>query len=1558
MSKQPTDPKHDDTEIVDGLDPAERDARWLRRWYPLSFVSKLALVVVVGLLALILAIYYAVGTSWGTQFLLNAIVQQTGIGLKVGEGNLRDGLWVYDIKVPANPPKSNIEVSVDKAYVKVGWRALLTKQVHLREANVGQVIITNHKPPSNSNEPFAYEKIALPVDLTLDDVKANLVRYQQADTKIDFKNADIQDFTWFDSQIEVDSAKLGYNELLTIDKLSGKIDLQNNYPLDANAIVTIHALEKAYFDKIDGHITGSLQSLTAKVKSRYNKADIEGVLTAKPLEPKAPFDAKLTFKDALLPYATEQNIRLTNGSITAKGVTDDIDLVIDTDLSAKDIPNGHYQGRANTDGNKLNIEELVATLPEGQLVSRGVIDWENRVNIALMNTAQNFAIRKLLPSDIVPYAPAMLNGQLAFVYDVATDSEPMTIKANLRQNDGEIVNAIIHQADGEKTPYHINANWQKYIRQNVPNIGNINSPSGRANIVYQPAKTANQADTLDINAKATINELNIAPQGDYQATVKKVGDKIDINAFDYQGVAGALTGTGSLTLAHGNQPLNWQINAKTQDFNAKKVIDSVPLSALTGNMVATGVMKNLSKTQVQHQIDIKQIDMTGDMLATDKANKPSKKRLNLTGNGNALINLTGSEINHLTAKFDGSLDVPDVPKGKFNFDVAGNLQQLTINQFNHQSDQGAISAKGKVDLVNGVGWDMTANVKNFDASFFAPDLPSNLTGDVKTDGFWRKGSQFIHLQNLNLTGRLKNQDLTATGSLITKLKLPENLANLQTIFNQNNQSGRQLIDELKADNLLLKWGNNRITATGNQNQLVTTVDVSTLNQLVPQLQGMVRGGIVLSQQPSQTLPNVMVDLVGRNISVPNFRVLDASVKGEMVNLANSPSHLQVNATGLNIANQSLRALQLQFDGTQKDHRLDVKADSVRGSVQASLKGAIDLNKKTWQGVLGNGQIGTKYAKLQQIQPSQMALNWQNPSVQLASHCWQTVGQSGKLCLNDNLTVSQNAGKVNLDIKNIDSQVFSVILPEDIAWSGKLNGSALVNWQKNQKPTVNASFYSDNGTFGTAPQSPDELAGVVAYKRVSLIARSTNDGLKLRADLKTANDAGDGYLDAVINPYKENKPIDGTVVFDQIQLAILKPFFPALERLTGTALVAGKVNGTLMQPKFVGDIEIQDAGVSVIGLPMRLENINVLGSVNGNQAKITGDFTTPDKGAGLIAGTVDWVNELQAKLKITGENLQVSQPPLVSAKINPMFDVIVRPNRRQVDIVGVVDIPQAVIRPPEASENVVTQSADVNVIDRRLAGQIDQVLKVSLPWSINADIGVDLGKNVEFQGFGAKLPLAGALHLTQRGQGSMQAKGVVQIAKRSKVEIFGQNLDLNFAQVRFNGAVSNPSVNVQATKDIQGIETGVKVTGNVSRPNIVVFNDGGLTEQQAMNALVTGSLNNNSGQNTSEQDFRSRVNNTLAAAGLSFGLSGTRELTNQIGRAFGLQSLTLDATGSGSDTLVAITGYITPDLFIRYGVGVFTAQPELSMRYQLTRRLYIEGKSATNNAIDLIYNWRF
>ena len=69
-------------------------------------------------------------------------------------------------------------------------------------------------------------------------------------------------------------------------------------------------------------------------------------------------------------------------------------------------------------------------------------------------------------------------------------------------------------------------------------------------------------------------------------------------------------------------------------------------------------------------------------------------------------------------------------------------------------------------------------------------------------------------------------------------------------------------------------------------------------------------------------------------------------------------------------------------------------------------------------------------------------------------------------------------------------------------------------------------------------------------------------------------------------------------------------------------------------------------------------------------------------------------------------------------------------------------------------------------------------------------------------------------------------------------------------------------------------------------------------------------------------------------------------------------MTIDASGSSDDTNVNVTGYITPDLYLRYGVGVFNAESTLSMRYQLTRRVYIEATSAAENMVDVIYRWKF
>lgn len=110
------------------------------------------------------------GTESGTKFILEKVSAETGIDFKYGRGNLRDGIWVTDIDIKAT---EDLEVLVDKAYVKIGWRAIFAKEVHLRDADIQTIEIINNKPPTG--EPFDYKTLQLPVNLRFDHAKIKIL---------------------------------------------------------------------------------------------------------------------------------------------------------------------------------------------------------------------------------------------------------------------------------------------------------------------------------------------------------------------------------------------------------------------------------------------------------------------------------------------------------------------------------------------------------------------------------------------------------------------------------------------------------------------------------------------------------------------------------------------------------------------------------------------------------------------------------------------------------------------------------------------------------------------------------------------------------------------------------------------------------------------------------------------------------------------------------------------------------------------------------------------------------------------------------------------------------------------------------------------------------------------------------------------------------------------------------------------------------------------------------------------------------------------------------------
>ena len=82
------------------------------------------------------------------------------------------------------------------------------------------------------------------------------------------------------------------------------------------------------------------------------------------------------------------------------------------------------------------------------------------------------------------------------------------------------------------------------------------------------------------------------------------------------------------------------------------------------------------------------------------------------------------------------------------------------------------------------------------------------------------------------------------------------------------------------------------------------------------------------------------------------------------------------------------------------------------------------------------------------------------------------------------------------------------------------------------------------------------------------------------------------------------------------------------------------------------------------------------------------------------------------------------------------------------------------------------------------------------------------------------------------------------------------------------------------------------------------------------------------------------------------------LTGGIARTLGIRDFELDTQGSGVSTSVVASGRLSERLSLRYGVGVFEPANTFALRYELTRRLYLEVASGLASSLDLFYRRDF
>ncbi|WP_181919509.1 translocation/assembly module TamB domain-containing protein [Alkalilimnicola ehrlichii] len=473
----------------------------------------------------------------------------------------------------------------------------------------------------------------------------------------------------------------------------------------------------------------------------------------------------------------------------------------------------------------------------------------------------------------------------------------------------------------------------------------------------------------------------------------------------------------------------------------------------------------------------------------------------------------------------------------------------------------------------------------------------------------------------------------------------------------------------------------------------------------------------------------------------------------------------------------------------------------------------------------------------------------------------------------------------------------------------------------------------------------EAALELGYQTFGVQARLDAEGLVSRLNLES-DALGRAEVALRAEPDGERYRLGGDVSLDGLQVAIVRPLLPDIQRLEGVIDANGRLGGTLDEPRFTGEIRLQDGAVAAPELPMQLDGIAVAAQIDGTRAELEGQFRS-GRGEGRLSGNADWADlaDWRVNVELQGERLEAVYQPIASLEVSPDLAVAIRP--RAVRVTGRVNVPRGNVTLQDLPSQAVPVSRDV-VIVRRPEDDEPDTDEVDSPWRITADIQVVLGRNVQLSGFGVRGRLAGSLRLRQEADGVPEGFGEIRV-EDGRYEAYGQRLTIREGRLIFAGPVTEPELSIEAVRVVETVTAGIRVAGQPEDPRAELFSEPAMPQEDILSYIIRGRPLAEAGPGGGA---------ALTQAALALGALGGQELAGGVAEQLGVEDLALDVEGEGDEAQFLVSGYLAPNLFLRYGVGVFEPVQQLTIRYHLSPRVYVEALRGVENALDLFFTREF
>ncbi|MDN5850165.1 MAG: translocation/assembly module TamB domain-containing protein, partial [Nitrococcus sp.] len=224
----------------------------------------------------------------------------------------------------------------------------------------------------------------------------------------------------------------------------------------------------------------------------------------------------------------------------------------------------------------------------------------------------------------------------------------------------------------------------------------------------------------------------------------------------------------------------------------------------------------------------------------------------------------------------------------------------------------------------------------------------------------------------------------------------------------------------------------------------------------------------------------------------------------------------------------------------------------------------------------------------------------------------------------------------------------------------------------------------------------------------------------------------------------------------------------------------------------------------------------------------------------------------------------------------------------------------------------------------------------------------------FEGFGLKGRIDGRLLIVQQPGGPTTGSGELRIVD-GEYRAYGQGLVIETGRILFaGGPIDQPGVDIRAVRHpAEDITVGVQVRGSLKRPEFTIFSEPSMGQTEQLSWLVLGRPLE--GASNSEASM-------LTQAALALGLKGGDFLAKKLGKGLGIDTIGIESgsgeAGAASDAneaALVVGKYLSPDLYVSYGIGLFNQVSTVTLQYTLSSHWKLATEASTlGSGGDVVY----